>query len=249
MIRRIFGILCASIFAVATVSQLVSTLRARPLVAFASSLERADGVAPPDARLLERLRSEIGRRDGCERSLARSRVTASLFLLRHSDPEDAQEQHRMLVLAEEEARAALICNPLDGNLWFVAGWLGFQLAPNAGLLREHVLSAIRHSPYHGSALESRWRMLAPRLSALGFAGDPRIAADLERLYRLSAPRTVAAIHDALVGNGGEATALAMLEGVSAERRTALERAIRANASVAAPRQFLRFERRAAPEHP
>ena len=241
MIWRIFCLSCALAFAVAAVSQLLSTLRDRPLIAFASTLERADSLAPASEALLARLRSEIERRDGCEQSLARSRVSASLFLLDHTSADDPQERYRRLAFSEEQARRALACNPMDGNLWFVAGWLGFQLAPNAGLLHEHLLSAIRYAPYQGTALSRRWRVLAPSLAALGFAHDPRVIEDLERLYRLSTPRMAASVHEALRANGSGEIALAMLDALPSERKAAVERAI---LIVAAPsparREFLRF---------
>lgn len=230
MITRLTSFALALAFALAAVLQLMSTLRARPLIAFAASVERSESEDSANEDLLARVRIEIENRRGCEQLLARSRVTASLFLLRQSVGSDRDEQYRTLAVAAEQARRALACNPMDGNLWFAKGWLDHQLAPNAELLKEHIHLAIRFAPYEGRELESRWLTLSPTFFELGFARDAVLLADLDRLYELSRPAAVAAAHDSLMNNGAADIAATAFAKLTEKRRKAVEKALESRRS-------------------
>jgi hypothetical protein len=226
------------LFTAAAAVKLVTELRNRPLIDLAITLEAVDNPVPPGEDLTSRLEAEIARRRGCDHLLARSRVTASIFLLENS--KNDEEFRKRLVETERQARDALACNPLDGNLWFVAGWLGFHLVPNKELLHEFVLNAIRFAPTNGSALKRRWQVLAPHLKSLGYAEDPVIVGDLETLYLLSPAVTVAKVHDMLLRNGSNSLAKRLLVRVEPKRRFAVEQQLEILASPGRPREFLRF---------
>lgn len=119
---------------------------------------------------------------------------------------------------------------MDGNLWFVKGWLDHQLAPNAGLLKEHIRLAIRFAPYEGRDLESRWLTLSPVFSELGFASDAELLADLDRLYGVSRPAAVAAVHDSLTSHGAADIAAAAFAKLTEKRRKAVEKALESRRS-------------------
>lgn len=238
---RLAGLAFALLFALAAVSQFISTLRARPLIAFAASVERSGSEEPADKDLLTRVRIEIEDREGCAQLLARSRVTASLFLLRQSAGADRDDQYRTLALAVEQARGALACSPMDGNLWFVKGWLDHQLAPNAGLLKEQIHLAIRFAPYEGRDLESRWLTLSPVFSELRLVGDAELLADLDRLYEFSRPAAVAAVHDSLTSHGAADIAAAALGKLAEKRRKAIERELETRRSSSGQLGSLQFQ--------
>jgi len=226
------------LFTAAATVQLVTELRNRPLIDLAITIESVEDPVPPGDDLTSRLEAEIERRRGCDHLLARSRVTASIFLLENS--KNDEEFRKRLVETERQARDALACNPLDGNLWFVAGWLGFHLVPNKELLHEFVLNAIRFAPTNGAALTRRWQVLAPHLKSLGYAEDPAIVGDLETLYRLSSAVTVARVHNMLLRNGSNILAERLLARIEPKRRAAVDQQLELLAPPGQPREFLRF---------
>lgn len=240
MTSRLFSAAFLAMFLAAVGWQLVAALGDKPLIDFARQLERIQSPGPPDADLAKRLGTEIERRTGCDHLLARSRVTVSVYLLEYAGSTDVDTFRRRLAAAEREAKIALACNPLDGNLWFVTGWLSFHLVPNKALLHEFLLNAIRFAPTNGIALERRWRVLAPHLNSLGFANDPAVVDDLGVLYRESDVMTVTAVHDMLLNNGSNALANTALSVLGSERRTAIERQLEVLKSKPRPREFLRF---------
>lgn len=200
MKSRIISALFLLLFTTASASQLLVVLRDGPLVDFAIETERGSAPVPPTIELVDRLQIEFDRRSGCARNLARSRVAISLYLLSFAGKGNSDIHHR-LAIAQTEARVALSCNPMDGNLWLVAGWLNYHSVPNKALLQEFVLNAIRFAPTGAVALQRRWQVLAPQLSALGFGRDPLVFSDLVRLLREVPAAFASTIYQALSLNG------------------------------------------------
>jgi hypothetical protein len=161
-------------------------LRLGPLTGLAEAVDASESLPETSPELQKRIEAEIERSYGCDRRLARSRVAASLFLLRKSiaDGSSIDERTTRFTNAKKVVGRALACRPLDGALWFMAAKLNWIAAFEQAKFRDLVHMSISAQPYEGEAVHARWRFMAAHLKQTGMADDSRLIEDLETELRL-----------------------------------------------------------------
>lgn len=184
---------------------------------------RSPVAAPPE--LQHRLLDLAAVAPQCEPAIAGSRVTTSLFLLRHAIDDLAPLETRNLrfLAAQKAVTWALSCNPLDGNLWLVAATLDRIAAYQPERFQDLLAMSVRTMPLEGAVLERRWELLAPLIGRpIVPIFNALLEADLDNFLAHAPQRKVGNVIRTLRVTGGEAIADAHLGKLTADRRAAVQ---------------------------
>ncbi len=220
---RIFQGVIALGFVAASFVMLRGALEARPLTDLATVLERTSTLPTISPENIERVMDKLSVHDGCDRTVSRSRVTATLFLLRRAlaDGEGLDVRLQRFVDARDAVTHGLVCSPMDGNLWTLSAALGVAEAFEAESFLARIEMSRRTAPHEGPILYARWQLLAPLMGTPGLALDDATMEDLMAAVTLGKSAHGRHLVGLLERSVGEEAVTRMTAGLSEEIRLKL----------------------------
>lgn len=204
---------------------LLGALRYEPWLRYALRIETA--ASPPDMpqAVRERLSAELARKGAafCGQDLPESRVTVAMDLLRRSlaDAVDSPLRTSAERSARDTVREALLCNPADGNLWYLEALLEQRAGRDWSRVEELLLVSAALSPRETNTLAKRARLIALALRQPDAALPLDLEADLRRAAALAKVEPAAAALASLRAGGHGALADALVADLPEDRRAAL----------------------------
>lgn len=210
-------------FVLLIIFNLRDELRGSAITAFAVGLETSGELLTHSADLEARIRSEVASLSDCQRSVARSRVTATLALLRAKIAKtgSVRRDDQLLTEVRRAVDFGLNCNPLDGNLWLLSGWFDTLAGGDPASFYEFFAMSVALAPLEGAVFEKRWLLVAPAIVSLGLADRVELAPDLAKMMSYAKTESVATVVNELRKGGAGAMAELAISLLAPERREML----------------------------
>lgn len=151
------------------------------LIEYARIIERDGNLADLPIGTLISQKHKLMNIESCDRDQTRSRVTIGLFLADRLDKTSPSAFSMRDV--QSLVRHALRCNPRDGNMLFLVGWVDWKLGGSHEAFIGYLLQSMRQSPYEGFVIEKRWKVAPYILRHVSFEKRLPFIDDLCRLLR------------------------------------------------------------------